>query len=182
VKYSLDIETLDTRSSAVVLSIGLCEVTREGVSNAFKINLDIQSQIDAGRTISSNTLQWWMIQDSETRNAAFYNPQDVKEALLIVRQRLSKEAASVFVKGPAFDAAILDDLAATFNVAPVCYFRRWRDIRTLDDVIEMAGNKDLQYAWYEAQVDLAPDRAHDARADAIGQGLLLSHFWRECST
>lgn len=71
----IDIETLDTRPSAVVLSIGVVLFNRRNADVPFKeLNLKFgkrefrDEQIMMGRTISKDTAQWWRGQDPEAKS------------------------------------------------------------------------------------------------------------------
>ena len=85
-----DIETLDTRQSAIVLSVGAVvwrtigmtvhvsgkvdsKLRWEKVDEFYRI-LDIDSQVARGRTLSESALFWWLQQDSTARSEAF-NPR-----------------------------------------------------------------------------------------------------------
>src|SRR3546814_2365974 len=78
----VDLETLDTKNSAVVLSIGAV-VWETLVDDAGSLDysvverfyrvLSIDEQLAAGRTVSESTLLWWMRQDPTARAEAF-NP------------------------------------------------------------------------------------------------------------
>ena len=62
----VDIETLDTVQSAVVLSIGAVAFdphTKElGEKFYVEFTTDLQAQQRLGRTISADTVTWWMQQ------------------------------------------------------------------------------------------------------------------------
>ena len=70
---SLDIETLGTNSDAVVLSIGACVVTPDGVRSdlTFYTRVNIQQQIDLGRSITEGTLRFWFEQDRAVQRSTF---------------------------------------------------------------------------------------------------------------
>ena len=176
---SLDIETLDTSASSVVLSIGACVVDANGIHETVHVRLDIQEQINKKRTISASTLIWWMNQDAAVRKEATRQSSSVTLALDIVGNFiLDAGSPHVFVKGPQFDAAILDDLCDDFGVDRLCHFTSWRDLRTLTDVIEWTENEDLQFEWFKVQNEIIPGN-HDALADAKAQGSLISWFMME---
>jgi len=183
---SLDIETLSTHKNAVVASIGACRVTKDGLvehtESDFYCRVEIQGQIDAGRHVSEDTLRFWMDQDRSTRADTFNGPAlSPGEALCALRNYiLQTEIEGVWTKGPAVDGAILESLAEQFAFETAWHFRDHRDIRTLDAVIEMSGNSELQFAWYEAQNDcaLSNGAVHNALDDAKAQGRLLAWFMK----
>lgn len=186
---SLDIETLSTHKNAVVASIGACRVRRDGVveytNSDFYCRVQMQRQIDVGRHVSEDTLRFWMDQDRSTRADTFNGPAlTPEEALDALRNWIGRaEHEGVWTKGPAFDGAILKSLAEQFKVEPAWHFREHRDIRTLDAVIEMSSNQELQFAWFEAQqeCDLSNGAVHNALDYAKAQGRLLAWFMKGAS-
>jgi 3' exoribonuclease, RNase T-like len=172
---SLDIETLGTKSDAVVLSIGACVVTPDGVrtDRVFYSRVNIQQQIDLGRSITEGTLRFWFEQGRSAQKSTFGSTDGGPS----VRETLSKLWAwlaelghpSVYCKGPQFDGAILDSLADSVKVARPVNYRKWRDIRTLEEIIVWAGHEDLLVAVKERETG----NAHDALADAQMQGEVI---------
>ena len=62
----LDLETLDTHPTAVVLSIGaVCDADP---TNTFQMYLEIEPQVAYGATISTSTLSWWLGQNEVARD------------------------------------------------------------------------------------------------------------------
>lgn len=169
---SLDIETLDTASSAVVLSIGACLVVPTGPvsTDAFHMRLNIQEQLSAGRTVSEGTLRFWMEQRQDVRNSAMgVEGRRVAFVLESLYEWWMKNGSpSVWVKGPAFDSAIIDHLADTFKLERPIHYRKWRDVRTLEEILAWAG-KGSQLEMLREHNPRA-SLAHDALADALMQG------------
>lgn len=66
----IDAETLDTKDTAVIPSIGarLCNLETGEMGEGFHVNLDVQAQIDAGYTISASTLAFWLNQQQAARS------------------------------------------------------------------------------------------------------------------
>ena len=66
----LDFETLDTKDTAIVPSIGatVCNLETGEFGERFHVKLDVQEQIDAGFTFSADTLAFWMKQQDAGRN------------------------------------------------------------------------------------------------------------------
>jgi hypothetical protein len=135
----IDIETLDTRESAVVLSIGAVAFDPRGNSVpevTLHLHLDPEIQVRWGRTISPSTVLWWMKQDDAARegitSAYLENPNGAIQEL----HQLIKDvnAVGVWGNGAMFDNAILVSLAASAG-----YPRPWnhkldRCYRTLKGV------------------------------------------------
>jgi len=140
-----DLETLDTKPSAVVLSVGAVVwetlysetdgLLWEPVERFMRV-LDIQEQVDRHRTVSQSTLLWWQQQDSTAKAEAF-NPvrqpvKDVLNAFLDFTDKYDDPRINAFWASPvAFDLPIWEDLAMTFSgYVPWKYNQRY-DVRTV---------------------------------------------------
>jgi hypothetical protein len=151
----LDIETLDTQSSAVVLSVGWVCFDEFNLGDAHEMALDIDEQLDMARTISGDTLKWWMGQSEMAREQAFdpstvYSINDLEDRLTTIIQTCGIK--HVWSHGPAFDIATLKSLMR----AEPWDFRSLRDTRTL-----------AMLAPNIARVK--PVTAHSAADDAVAQ-------------
>ncbi len=102
-----DLETLDTKPSAVVLSIGAVVWEAKYLPSEHKIKwyevdkflrvLDIQKQLDSGRTVSQATLLWWMDQDPKAKAEAFdRNREPVVESLDAFRYFAEQQETTAF--------------------------------------------------------------------------------------
>lgn len=106
----IDLETLDTIASAKVLSIGAVVFDENGsIFNTFYRNIDIDDQ--ASRSISHDTLMWWLKQ-SEAARVALTNPQVKKHllrtSLLVLSQMIEGyKGIKVWSNGANFDLPIL---------------------------------------------------------------------------
>jgi hypothetical protein len=129
-----DIESLDTKPSAVVLSIGavMFDPNTDELGESIYVVLDVAQQMKAGRTISSDTLAWWNQQSEEAR-AIFNAPQllvmDALEALTGFIQRNSPRG--FWGNGSDFDNVIIGSLFESFNVPRPWSYSRNRCFRTL---------------------------------------------------
>lgn len=134
-----DIETLDTKPTAVVLSLGAVMFERDGtVVDRFYRVLSIQEQIDAGRTVSESTLLWWLGQDHNAIAEAFAPVRRPVASALGEFYGWAKEkpVASItkfWANGPNFDGTILEDLARNFGALVPWGYNQLRDQRTLVD-------------------------------------------------
>lgn len=73
----VDIETLDNKPTSAIVSIGAVMFGPNGYDeyNTFYMVVDAQSCIDAGLTLSADTISWWMKQSDQAR-AVFQQPWD----------------------------------------------------------------------------------------------------------
>lgn len=136
VRAMVDIETLDTVETALVLEIGVVKVDFEDSSReVYRCSPGRQEQLDAGRTISLDTLGFWTQQPEDARrllrNGLTETP--VKDCLDEI-SRFLDDAAEVWAKPPSFDLNILANLNRQFRPAgagDLWYYRAPRDLRTL---------------------------------------------------
>lgn len=146
-----DLETLDTKPSAVVLSVGavVWETTLmdtghlhwEPIERFMRV-LNIQEQVDRQRTVSQSTLLWWQRQDSRAAAEAFNPERQPVEAVLNnfnafvsrysgAMERAGDQINAFWASPVAFDMPIWEDLAMTFsNYVPWRYNQRY-DVRTV---------------------------------------------------
>lgn len=131
-----DIETLDIRPSAVVLSIGAASFDDVGrVWDRFYRVLEVGTQLEKGRTVSFSTIRWWMDQEQDARDEAF-NPvrQDVDSVLTVFKDWChSIDPRAYWALGPQFDAVILEGLYAQMGQAVPWPYSKLRDVRTMTD-------------------------------------------------
>ena len=147
----IDLETLDTRPSAVVLSVGLViwetmynppsDALSYDIRERFMRVLNMEEQFTRGRTVSQSTFLWWQRQDPMARAEAFHPVrQPCAQVLTELRDCVDKYAdlsvgdtgINAFWASPvAFDLPIWEDLAMTFsNFVPWRYNQRY-DVRTV---------------------------------------------------
>lgn len=80
----VDIETLGTVASAVIMSIGAVRFdlqTRQLEDKGFYASISIDSNLAAGRQISEDTLLWWLGQP-EAAKKVFIEPKETLESAL----------------------------------------------------------------------------------------------------
>lgn len=132
----IDLETLDTKPSAIVVSIGVVAfdpVTFQATDGLYAI-LEMGGQLHRGRTRSPDTLAWWE-QQSDAAKAVFKQPrQDVSEVL----DRLDTMLAGsdgVWGNGADFDCVITGSLYESFQRTKPWSYSKNRCLRTLKSVL-----------------------------------------------
>lgn len=133
----IDVECLDVKSSAVIVSIGAVVFDKNGLNNAkFYLPVDIQSAIDVGCTISGNTLQWFMRQSNEAR-AVFQDKSAVplKTASIGLKNYVYKTCSSyrnIHMVGNSarFDLGIIENAYHACDLEPFWNPFLERDYRT----------------------------------------------------
>lgn len=107
----VDLETLDTVPTALILSIGAVAFTDTGaVLEAFEAVIDLQSCVDAGLTISSDTVNWWLNQSPDAQKVFTQDSIPLGDALMKFGQWVHKfdhKTVKMWGNGASFDNAIL---------------------------------------------------------------------------
>jgi hypothetical protein len=143
----LDLETLDTVSSAVVISIGAVAFdpyTNE-LGDKFYVELtdDVSGQQKHGRTISGDTVRWWMQQDVLAKRVFADPPPDGVERVSTL-EALSRFGLFVAANGDRdvelwgngadFDNIILGSLYDAFGLRKPWSYSRNRCYRTMKNI------------------------------------------------
>ncbi len=137
----IDLETLDTKNSAVVLSIGAV-VWEQFIDSTgwqwrtvdkFLRVLKIDEQIAHRRTVSEFTLLWWMNQDVMARREAFgLSRQSVGAVVNDLEDFVLGFDINAFWASPAtFDFPIWEDLAFDCQLPVPWTYRQKYDVRTV---------------------------------------------------
>jgi hypothetical protein len=157
----IDIETLDTTSKAVVLSVGIVRFNpvSQDVASANLMILNIDEQLALGRIISPDTLRWWFNpeRDIEQLRAQLVPVGSSPMPLHLVLERIHAICESghrIWGNGVGFDNTILHSLAVDALGVPVWKFWKDRCFRTFART-------------FDPEAKLRPGQAdHNALADA----------------
>lgn len=172
-----DIETLDTRPSAAILSIALIKFDLDGEDNYDTINdpercfyavIDADDQIaNYGRTVSFSTLKFWVDQKPTVTHEVFQKkPQPVEKVLKAISAWLGKSEASMWGNGATFDNVLMESLYADYGVKFPFNYWAHMDLRTLK---MLAGNP--------RKVPIDRDHTHHALYDAMYEVLCAQHYY-----
>lgn len=170
----LDLETLDTRPSSVVLSVAAVPFDQHRVGPPFYRVLDLQAQISAGRTISQSTLLWWAEQGAGARAEAFSagGRSDVRTAVRNLSTFLYEHCVHgqrVWAKGPDFDCRIWESLCDTVGDRTPWAYNAVRDVRTAADLAGLDPNWRPDLLSVIADWDPAHFVEHHPVADCLAQ-------------
>lgn len=167
----VDLETLDKLPTSCILSIGACKFHPNGqgiVGHAFEVFIDPQSCIDAGLTLSADTIDWWMDSErDEARKVLMSNKKNrlpLREALIRFASWMNGDRP-VWGNGAMFDNAILGNAYKAVGVKQPWAFWNDRCYRTMksfrpDIPVERVGTH------------------HSAVQDAVSQALHLQQIIR----
>lgn len=162
----IDIETLDTAPSAVILSIGAVKFDphKPGLLPWDKVVWfpSLEEQFELGRTFSDSTLEWWAKQDKDIRDRAL--SEENRSPLADIHTEINRYVAGVnqiWCQGPQFDMVIIENLYAQCNFHRSWQYYQIQDCRTVFNMMPVDPRK-------EVQQDL-----HDAGEDAYWQAVCL---------
>jgi exodeoxyribonuclease VIII len=134
----LDLETLDTRSTGTILSIGAVLFDKTGLGKEFYRTVDAQSCFDAGLTVSGSTFKWWMAQKAEARKALFEDNVPLQDALFAFTTFLHAHSTGdpkVWGNGSDFDNAMLAHAYNKLGMEIPWQFWNNRCYRTTCDIL-----------------------------------------------
>lgn len=163
----IDLETYDTRPEAIVLSIGISlfdpnDTAAPPVQGYYGV-LDITSQIDAGRTTSQSTLDWWSQQSPEARTVLTATKKPVVAVLKKVTSSIDwSQIGGVWGNGASFDNAMLKSLWADFGMELPWAFWLDRDQRTIKALYEARFGK-ISFPREGVHHNALDDAMHQAR-------------------
>ena len=165
----IDLETLATNPNAVVLTIGAVKFNpfTDEITDKLHLKLDVDSQVEKGRTVCDDTLAWWGRQDKEVRETAFTtNRIDVSKALNSLNE-WSKDTIRVWCQGPSFDFPILDSLYKQYDINKPWDWWFQRDARTVTSLVNEDLKEKIQF------------NAHDAVEDCIKQAKCVQYVFKK---
>jgi len=153
----IDLETLDTKPSCQILSLGAVKfnaLTNSEPHSELYIKPDIDQQDANGRTSSDSTIEWWSKQDSKAMEEAFSaeGRMDIDTMLT----QLTKWLVGVDViwgHGYGFDITILEDLYRNWNRPIPWQFWQVKDSRTLFSCCKVDPRKAMQSDLHNALAD-----------------------------
>lgn len=130
VHIMVDIETLDTEPSAVILSIGACGIQPNNLHFTFYEELNPETQGE--RTVSLSTQQWWKDQVAKGMDmpaGKTYIQDALNRFASWVTQR--EGTPIIWCKGTDFDVKILANAFKQYTVPLPWKYHNVRDFRTL---------------------------------------------------
>ena len=178
----LDIETLGSVNNCVVLSVGMVAVDsskdytfEELIENGYYAKLDVKSQVDAGRKIYKDTLEWWGEQGKAAQHILKPSPKDMhwsklrKNMILwLDEQGIDTHTVKAYSRGSHFDFGILHDI---FRITEGCSQPElpWRFWNILDSktVVLTLLNKDSWELGVEPEGFIHHNALHDAAREYL---------------
>lgn len=147
----IDLETLDTKATAVILSIGAVKFEPTGYDNSdtFYQTIDIQSCIDCGLTVSADTVSWWLSQSGEALSVFEDESECLRDALDDFRNWFPA-GAKLWGNGASFDNPILSNAYSAVGIDQPWKF--WND-RCYRTIAAMHPSRRSQQGTYHNALD-----------------------------
>lgn len=157
----IDIETLDTSPSSLILSIGAVLMDMESLNLVHDQVLYLElSRDQKGRTISQSTLDWWL----KLGNCPIDGTLPLENALKILSNFIP-EGSEIWCKGADFDTTILANAYKSASLELPWKYNSVRDCRTIFKTFPIAPG-------------LFPQNNHNAFEDAKNQANQLIYILR----
>lgn len=171
----VDIETLGTRPTSVILSIGACyfDPSTGQIGNEFHMYLDRADCERLGMTTDPSTLAWWARQGEDAQAAieeGAKNAATAHHALTCLGNFLHKDV-QVWGNGATFDNVIIKHAYEKCGMMVPWAFWNDRDVRTIVELGQQIGldpKRDMPFQGVK----------HDALADAKHQAAYVSVIWQ----
>jgi DNA polymerase III epsilon subunit-like protein len=166
----LDIETMGTDSFSSIISIGALEFDIEtgDTGKEFYVNIDLQSCIDSGLTISAGTVMWWLQQNEQARkDLVDRKVVHIKTALLMFDAFCDKKH-NVWGNSARFDCGLLQN--AYNKVALPIPWNYWNE-RCVRTLVSLKPEIKKSYIF--------KGTAHNALHDCYHQVGYCSEIWKQ---
>ena len=180
--FMFDVETLGVESNAVVLSAALIHFDPEKrptyqdlLDDACFVKFNAKQQMDAGRTVSKSTLEWWKDQHDYVKQISL-NPSkydmSVKEGMQKFYDYMAKfpnaENQTMWARG-SLDQLSIDSLAVKFGLQEITGYNMWRDVRTAVDIMYGTTNGycDVDHPLFKRHEVIKHHPVHDCALDAM---------------
>lgn len=157
-----DLETLSQVPGGVIVSIGACKFTFEnGITDKFLINIDIESSKTIGLNIDKSTINWWLEQPAEVRNAWRKDPVPVRQAFGDFKDWLGDTSKTLIWSHGEFDKAFVS--VANSKLGTEMPWKYWNEM-CMRTTLNLVGANFKEY-----RTKNFPDGYHNALEDSIVQ-------------
>jgi inhibitor of KinA sporulation pathway (predicted exonuclease) len=172
----IDLETVDTKPTSKILSIGACifNPNNDSIIDTFSVSPDLIDQSYKWvRTESASTLEWWLKQPKTAYERAFTNEGRVPlpEALQLLVAFFNKHIPErTWAHGSLFDIGILENVLDQVGIQIPWKYWEVRDTRTLFESckVSLTDNKHVT--------------SHIAVEDAINQARTVQRAYKVISS
>ncbi|WP_105901397.1 3'-5' exonuclease [Vibrio gangliei] len=182
---TIDLETLDTETTAKILSIGIVpfnwgeqvsfeELCNRPASLYIKIKMSDYDYPHLNFTESQTTREWWEMQGEKARHVLEESNLDVPllAALAIIKEHLGehvepiqKDGGQIFCRGYDFDGGILNHAFKQCDLSTPWGYNRFRCVRTVIDTL--AGTRNGYVKEDNPDGFIHHHALHDAAKDTL---------------
>ena len=178
----LDIETLGSVNNSVILSVGMVAVDsahdytfKELIDDGYYAKLDVKSQVDSGRKIHKDTVDWWAQQGEAAKHILKPSDKDMhwtklREDMIswLTKKGVDIHTAKYYSRGSHFDFGILHDLfRITGNASSDELPWRFWNIHDSKTVVLTLLDKDSWELQVEPEGFIHHDCLHDAAREYL---------------
>jgi hypothetical protein len=177
----VDLETFDSGSNAVIVSIGAVVFNLEGNDTVKSVQepercwysvIDASDQQKFGRTIGPSTVAWWLQQNEAARQALWKPSLRLEPALKLLNVFAKEnEITRMWGYGATFDNVILNNACEAYGVRPIVSYRGNMCMRTI-----------VSLSFVPCPVEAEGLTAHNALADAQRQVIWLQRAYRSLTS
>ena len=156
----LDIETLSTRSTAVIVSIAAVSFSfTSDVTEEFEVHINPRSSKDYGLHVDQKTLDWWKNSNIEAAKVWMNSKIDLMTGIQSFIDFTGSDKDTLwFSQGSTFDFPILQSSMQVLNIEPPWKFWNVRDMRTINWLGQVDPRNEPRVGLY-----------HDALSDCYTQ-------------
>lgn len=168
----IDVESLGTRSDAVILSLGAVKFDLDSDKiddKAFYASISIDSNLELGRRIQEDTLQWWLNQEITAQSVFHEEKIALPQALEDFSDWVGTGDYEVWSNGADFDIPMVAHAFAQIQMEIPWKFWAGNCVRTYK---KLPGAKAIASGVPFAGVK------HDALADAVHQAQVVQAIHR----
>lgn len=155
----VDLETMDNKPTSAITAIGAVVFdVKAGLQSEFYVKVDLQSSIDAGLTVSGDTVNWWLTQNEQARTEMAKKGIPLANALKLLAAWLPA-GTKLWGNGASFDNAILSHAYAKVGMEQPWKFwddRCYRTVKGMYPSIKM----DRQGTYHNALDDAKSQAEH----------------------
>lgn len=180
--FIFDVETLGVESDSVILSAGMVHIDptkkpsyQDMLNGACFVKFDVKEQIDAGRSMDKETLEWWEKQHTYTRSVSFKPHVDdlsAADGMRVLQMYMEKfpdsQKQTMWARG-SLDQVVIDSLARKFDLQPLTSYNVWRDVRTAVDILYGTSNGycEIEYPDFQRAAVIKHHPVHDCALDGM---------------
>jgi len=174
----LDLETLGIKHNAVIVSIGACRFSEQGVYDPFFALVNPASCERVGMTMDASTVMWWMQQSDEARaqfSSSSTPPVSILDALGMFTDWLNERGSvtGIWGNGSDFDNVILGNAYKAYDAKLPWSYSKNRCFRTLKSLVTRERQDEL---WDRYSAGLTH---HNALDDAKRQAMMARSILME---